>query len=204
MHTHFNRSWQLHPALLIGSAAVLFWASLLAFGGLLEGDAYAIHPVALLGARGIERAMAFNVLGFILPGLLLALAALAWRQSIPDVGDWPMRIAIRLGMLSALAFALQGLLPLDSRDLDALDSRLHAAAWTLWWVAFVPAALLLAHGMRLLPRWRVPVMVSVTMAVLVVWLAMSPPVWMAPGIAQRWMLGLWFGWWLLVARQATG
>ncbi len=196
-----KRPLNLRPMVAIGSATLLFWGSLLVFGGLLDGYAHAIHPVALLGARGIGRAMTFNVLGFLLPGLILAATAWHWRQAMAEGGAWSARIGAWLALLSALAFAIQGLLPLDPRDLDAIDSRLHAAAWTVWWVAFVPAALLLARGVFRLPRRRALALASVGIAVLVAWLALSPPTGIAPGITQRWMLAAWFGWWWLLARK---
>lgn len=113
----------------------------------LPGYSHAQHPLALLGARGIPTAGWFNGLGFVLPGALALLAALGLRARLAQAG-WAARIGARLLQLSALAFAAQGLLPLDPEDLDAASGRLHAGAWTLWWIAFVPGALLLATGLR--------------------------------------------------------
>lgn len=187
---------------LIGISTLLFWGSLFAFGRELQGYSHTDQPVGLLGADGFDNAFAFNMLGLVLPGVVLACVAWRWRQSIADSDHWSIRIGTWLAVLSALAFAAQGLFCLDPRDLDATQSRLHAAAWTVWWVAFVPAALLLAHGLQRLPRRHALAWTSAGVALLVGWLALSPPEMGAPGITQRVMLALWFGWWWLLAGKA--
>src|SRR3546814_4546527 len=48
-------------------AVVLFAAAVAGFGAALDGSSQAIHPVGLLRARGMPHALAFNVLGFVLP-----------------------------------------------------------------------------------------------------------------------------------------
>ena len=48
-------------------AALIGVGSALAFGAALDGYSHAQHPLALLGARGVPHALAFNVAGF-LPG----------------------------------------------------------------------------------------------------------------------------------------
>src|SRR3546814_3200643 len=77
-------------------------------------------------------------------------------------------------LLSALAFAAQGLLPLDPRDLEADASRMHATMWTLWWVALLPAAVLLAFGSRARGPSRALGAASVALALVVVLLALLP------------------------------
>src|SRR3546814_10898701 len=80
----------------------------------------------------MPHALAFNVLGFVLPGVLAALVAWRLRASLDDGAPWAARIGAWLALLSALAFAAQGLLPLDPRGLEADASRMHATMWTLW------------------------------------------------------------------------
>ncbi len=127
-------------------AAACCLAALVGFGLALTGYSHAYHPVGLLGARGIERAAAFNVLGFGLPGVLLAAVAWRLRERLEPAGR-AARIGAWLWLLSALAWAAQGALALDPQDLDAAASRWHAVAWLLWWLAFVPGASLLAGGL---------------------------------------------------------
>lgn len=164
------------------AAAGLLWlAAVFGFAAMLDGYTHAQHPVALLGARGIERALAFNALGFVLPGLLVTWAAVRLRDALGGAG-WPARIGAHLWLLSALAFAAQGLAPLDPEDLDAGLSRLHATVWSVWWLAFVPGALMLALRSRAF---------AVALAVAVV-LAVAAALLTPPGLSQRIATAGWF------------
>ena len=177
----------------LATAAAL--ACAIGFGLALEGYSHAMHPLGLLGARGLPHARAFNLVGFVVPGLLLAGAGLGLRARM-DAAGWPLRIGATLAVLSALAFAAQGVFPLDPEHLDSGDSRYHAAAWTLWWVSFVPGAALLASGVR--PRWP-----HVAAAVAVPALALVLPAVIGGALAQRLAFAAWFGWWLLALRRRS-
>ena len=158
-----------------------------------------LYPVGLRGATGLPFALAFNLMLFVVPGVLLALSGQVLRGMISDAG-WLARIGIVLVQLSALAFAMQGVLSMDPSDMDAQMSRLHALAWMLWWIAFVPGALLLAVGAR---RGALFALVSVLAALLVPLIAVFAPIDLWVGIAQRLAFGVWFGWWVFVAGRVT-
>lgn len=135
------------------AAALCCLAALLGFGAALDGYSHWQHPPGLLGAQGIPRALAFNLLGYIGPGL--ALAWVAWRLLAAAHGPRATaRIGAWLWLWSALAWAAQGIVTLDPQDLDAHSSRLHALAWMLWWLAFAPGAALLAYASLAAPAWR--------------------------------------------------
>ena len=176
------------------AAASCLVASLAAAAG-WEGYSHARHPLALLGTAGAPAPGWFNALGFVLPGLLLAAMAL-WRWVGLARASWPLRIGMLLAAISALAFAAQGLFPLDPERMEAVGSRQHALAWTVWWVAFVPGAVLPAVG-NLRPR------LAHALAALAVPLAILalPAVLPAP-LAARMAFALWFGWWLVLSRGA--
>ena len=158
-----------------------------------------LHPVGLRGAAGLPDALAFNLLLFVVPGVLLAMAGQVVRSALHNAG-WLARIGIVLVQLSAFAFAMQGLMPLDPSDMDADVSRLHALAWMLWWIAFVPGAVLLAFGAR---RGTAFGLLSLAAAVLVPIIAVLAPIGLWVGVAQRLAFALWFGWWLLAAWRLT-
>ena len=187
-------------ALLIAVAAAVRFvlALLLAKAGLPEYSQL-VHPVALRGTAGLPWAFAFNLLAFVLPGVLLAIAGVLLRNGLIDRG-WPARIGIVLAQLSALAFAAQGLLPLDPTDADSHASRLHVMTWMLWWIAFVPGALLLAVGAR---RGAGFALGSVAIGALVPIIAVLAPIGLWVGVAQRLAFALWFAWWLLAAWRLT-
>ncbi|WP_303636282.1 MULTISPECIES: DUF998 domain-containing protein [Stenotrophomonas] len=137
-------------------AALLFVLAVLGFGAGLEGYAQVRHPVALLGAHGVPHALAFNLLGFVLPGLLAAVTAECLRRGLPAQAGWAPRVGSQMLLLAGLAFAAMGLLPLDVEDLHGPASQLHASAWMVWVLGFVAGTLLLgiavlrqAHGRAL-------------------------------------------------------
>jgi len=139
---------------LLGAvAAVLFLASVLGFGAALPGYLPLGHPVALLGAIGVPHAGAFDLLGFVLPGLLAAAVALRLLARVPVTAAWTLRVGGQMLVLSGLAFAAMGVLPLDASDIDSPASQYHASAWMIWVLAFVPGALMSGLGARQLPGW---------------------------------------------------
>ena len=180
-------------------ASGLFVASLLLAGTDLPAYSHWLHPVALRGASGLPGAMLFNTGAFLLPGIALVLAAQALRPALVGRG-WAARIGLTLAQLSALAFALQGALPLDASGQDERAMRLHALAWMLWWIAFVPGALLLAVRAR---RGAGFAVACLSAAVLVPLLAVLAPVDAWVGLAQRLAFALWLGWWLLSAAMLS-
>jgi hypothetical membrane protein len=173
-------------------AATLWAGGAIGFGIALDGYSHALHPLGLLGASGVPHARTFNVVAFVVPGLFLAGAGLGLRSRL-DAAGWPARIGATLVVLSALAFAAQGVFPLDPEHLDSGDSRYHAAAWTLWWVSFAPGAALLASGAR-------PRLLHVAAAVGVPVLALVASGLVGGALAQRLAFAAWFGWWLLALR----
>lgn len=173
---------------------VVFTAAVVGFGAALPGFSHVTHPVAVLGAKGIPHANAFNLLGLMLPGLLACSAMLALRQRLPRDAGWTVRIGAQLLLLSALGVVALGLLPLDPTDLHNPASSYHATAWMLWWVAFVPGALLLAAGLRGRDGWWVVARLSVLAAAGVLYAVLFAVDTLPAGIAQRLGFGIWWLW----------
>jgi cytochrome bd-type quinol oxidase subunit 2 len=182
-------------------AALVFVGAVAGFGVALSGYSQVWHPVAVLGAKGVPHALGFNLLGFVLTGVLAAVAALDLRHRLPADAGWPARVGTQLLLLSAMGFIALGVLPLDPDDLHNEASSLHATAWLLWWVAFVPGAALFAFGMRGRSRWRPVVTASIVAAAVVLFSALIAVALMPAGIAQRLGYAAWLGW-LCVASRA--
>lgn len=178
-----------HPRAAAVLAAALFAASVAGFGASSEGFSQLHHPVAALGASGVPRAAAFNLMAFVLPGVLGASVAQALRTRMSQA-RFLARLGVQVLTLAALAFAALGLLPLDSRDLLSRASQLHGAAWTLWWVAFVAGAVMLGAGMRDTPHARRSWAVALCgMAALA--FAIVLPGAVAVGLSQRLAFAAW-------------
>lgn len=182
-------------------AAIAFIGAVAGFGMALSGYSQVWHPVAVLGAKGVPHALGFNLLGFVLTGVLAAVAALDLRHRLPADAGWPARVGAQLLLLSALGFIGLGVLPLDPEDLHNDASSLHATAWLLWWVAFVPGAALFALGMRGRGGWGPAVIASAVAAGIVLFSALVAVALMPAGIAQRLGYAAWLGW-LCVASRA--
>src|SRR5690606_37753245 len=107
-----------------------------------------LHPLAWLGARQWGSAgTLFGGFGFVVPGLAAAGVALGLRADLPRAAGRPARIGAQLALLAALAFAAQGLLPLDLEGEEGGASRWHALAWLSWALAFPLGGLGLALGL---------------------------------------------------------
>ena len=186
------------------AAAVLFAAAVAGFGASLEGYLQTQHSVALLGAKGFPHALAFNLLAFVLPGMLAAVVAVDLRRRLPGDAGWTARIGAQLVLLSALGFVAMGLLPLDPADLESGASRYHGTAWMLWCVAFIPGAGLLAAGLWRKAGWRRFARPSLLAALAVLLAAFVLTDVMPAGIAQRLAFAAWLGWLVLAGSSRGG
>lgn len=160
----------------------------LGFGLALPEFSQLRHPLALLGARGVPHALGFDLLGFVLPGLLAAWAAVTAFELPPRA--WRHRVGVQLVFLSGLAFAGMGLFPLDPTNIDGPVSQRHATAWLLWAVAFVPGAA--ALGASLWTRAPGVAYGCLAAAALVAVCAFLPV--LPPALSQRLAFAAWAAW----------
>jgi hypothetical protein len=190
------KTWHRIVALL---APLLATLAIVGFGSALTGFSHADHPVALLGAHAVPMAKAFNLLAYVAPGLLLAALAWSWRGMVTvQATGFAGRLGLQLLVLAALAYAAQGLLPLEPRDLDAPASRLHAAAWMLWWIAVVAAAAALAWNAAR-SRAGGAAMLHLAIAATILFLVLEAGAGGDAPIAQRAAVAAWFAWVLVLA-----
>jgi len=108
-----------------GAAGLFVIALLLASVGVPEYS-HRVHPVALRGTAGLPWAFAFNLVAFVVPGALLAVAGVPLRNALRE-GGWAARIGLVLVQFSALAFAAQAC----CRWIQAMPIRTQAAC-TCW------------------------------------------------------------------------
>ncbi len=186
-----------------GPASVVIWLVALAvFGARLPFYDQMRHPVSLLGATGVPGAGSFNALGFVLPGLLAALAALGLVLRMPATASRPLRVAGQMLLLAGLAFAAMGVFPLDAQDIENRASQAHASVWLLWLVAFCAGAAMLRVGAARDAAWRPVATLAVACAV---WMLCSAFVFgsvMPVAMAQRLAFLGWALWLALLALLA--
>ncbi len=178
-----------------GIAALLsFTAAAVICGAIRAGYSHREQPLAMLGAIGTPGATGFNVFCFIVPGLFACAALWPLRARMSADAPWSAKIGARLTMLSALAFAAQGLLPLDADDIAAAANGWHASAWTVWWISFGAGCVLLAVSG--LPRGVLAINLIAVSGVLLLALLAWPGAMAA--IAPRLAFVIWFVWVALV------
>ncbi len=165
--------------------------ALLGLAGALDGYSHLEHPVGLPGAAGMPAAATFNVLVFVLPGAMAAVLAVRLRGRLPAGASPLAGIGCWMLALSGLAFAAQGLLPLDANQLDSPASQRHATAWPLWWVAFVPASAALALGLLRCADWRGFALTQAMLGAVVLLMVLAPTPWWPAPVSQRVALVAW-------------
>lgn len=190
-------------------AGAVFAVALAWMGAVVPGYDHAHMPVSFLGMRGVAQAQCWNIAGFIVPGLLVACFALSLQAPLRRDGAGALaRIGTWLLLISGLAFAGNGVFAYDLAEPDGMASKLHVAMLTIALLGFLPAALLLALGLRRRPAWR-------ALAAGGTWLALATLLsvmqrmgdWLPllhdnPGHAQRVTLALYFLWLALASQVA--
>lgn len=183
------------------AVATAFVASVLGFGAMLGGYSQALHPVSLLGATGVPRGTAFNLVAFVLSGVVGALVAIDLRTRLAKGAGWWSRIGAQMLLLSAMGLVAMGLLPLDPQDLESDASRLHGTAWMAWIVGFVAGAAALAFGLR---RQRAAPRLALSTGLAAAAMALTAfvmPDVVGAGVAQRLAFAVWFAWLIHAARR---
>ncbi len=183
-------------------AAVVWLLAVFGFGMRLEGYDQLRHPVSLLGAHGVPGGTAFSMLGFVLPGILAAVAALDLALRMPVTAPRALRVGGQMLLLAAVAFAAMGLLPLDVEDIENRASQYHASAWLLWLVGFSAAALALRLGSARDAAWRPLANLAVGCALWSLCSAFLFEIALPVAMAQRLAFLGWLVWLLGAARLA--
>jgi len=115
--------WQ--PVCLFGLfSAILFLTSLVSFAAMrTDGYTHGTKAISELGAINAPNALAFNLLGFVIPGALTVLFAIALlKLAKGKLGRAGPMLLVACG----LSFILAGLFPVDLSDRDSLTSIAHA------------------------------------------------------------------------------
>src|SRR5688500_2498093 len=192
------RSFGLHLGWISG---LLFAGAVYFAAADLPGYVHARHPIGLLGVAAAPAALAFNLVGYGAAGLALAGFAVALEAELMRRGLGRItRLATGMLLIAGLAFAAQGLLPLDPQDLDGPLSRRHAAAHAIALLAWLPFTVLLVLTLARVATLRgTALLAAVFVLGFGVLLAWPATVWLpgcaaSPCWAQRVVLLLYFLW----------
>lgn len=145
-----------HAALLGMVAGALCWSAMFLFAAVRPSYSHLINAVSELGAIGSPNALLWNLIGFITPGLMLAVAGAALAASISPKG-WKSA-ACWLLVISGLAFAGTGVFPAEMRDgavlVTSASTRGHFIMSLIHGITWVIAAALLVPPMKRSKDWR--------------------------------------------------
>jgi hypothetical membrane protein len=184
-------------------AWILFWAASVVFGALRPSYSHVVNTISELGAVGTPHATAWNVLGFIVPGVLLAIVGATIARAANVQRSSSRTIATALLALSGLAVAGQGLMPAEMvngvADVTSASTRGHFISSLISGAAWAVGALLLVTPMRTNSTWRGLHIVSVVLVVLTLVASFVLRGALPDGLAQRIGNAFFCGWFVLMS-----
>ncbi len=183
-------------------AFVAFWAALAGFGAAHPDYSHSTKAISELGVIGAPHALAWNILGFMVPGVLLAICGSGLALSIDERKGllwWTL-------ILSGVGFAGTGLIPAEMHNGSPLRTSSltigHALMSILSGIAWSIATFVLARRVALNPCWSGTTRVAwgLALAGLLGMLARVLPAFeFRPGLAQRVAFATYFSWYLVMS-----
>jgi len=176
------------------AAVVAFWTALFGFAAAYAGHSHSHKAISELGAFGAPHALAWNLIGFIIPGVLLATCGAGLGRAIEVSGR--ATALYWLLVMSGVGFAGTGVIPVEMRQgspfMQSPFTIGHVAMTLLSGVPWIIAAFLVAARVRLNPTWQASRGVSIILAAaciagfaLNIFATALPVLAHRPGLAQR-------------------
>ena len=170
-------------------AWLLFWAASVVLAAFRPGYSHVVNTISELGAVGTPHAAVWNVLGFIIPGVLLAISGAAIARTANRDPSLSRMLATFLLVLCGLAVAGQGVMPAEMvdgvADVTSTSTRGHFISSLISGAAWVVGALLLVGPMKRNPHWQGLYIVSVVLVVLTLGASFVLRGTLPDGLAQR-------------------
>jgi hypothetical membrane protein len=186
----------------IGACAI-FWSASFAFGALRPGYSHSIHTISELGVIGAPNATLWNIVGFIVPGLLLAVTGGALARAVRRERSNTLVLAGLLLVVAGLAVAGQGLIPAEMirgvADVTSPYTRGHFISSLVSGAAWAIGALLLVKPMKQNPDWRGWRIVSVVLVIMTLIASFTLRGVLPDGLAQRIGNIIFHAWFILMS-----
>ncbi len=192
----------------LGPLAFLsFVVSFLVFGAIQPGYSHALNMISELGMQGAPNALAWNLVGFGLTGVLALAFAWGLRAAL-----LPARSATAVAILVAIAgagWAALGLFPASHAFQPSSATTLHFIAVAVNYLAFLASCVVFAVGLRREVYWRRWVPLAILMAALGLGSFLIPAAIVPVGLSQRLGLLVYFVWllglgWAALRRRPRG
>lgn len=188
-------------------AFAVFWVALFAFGAARPDYSHFHKAVSELGVLGAPHALAWNLIGFIVPGLLLALLGAGLATAI----DGRRGVLWWLLVLSGLCFAAAGVVPGEMRNgspmLESPLTQGHLLMANVSPLLWAIASFLLIRRVKKNPSWIPFATLAIVYAVVcvggflssIVVSAAIPGIAHNPGLVQRFCFAFYFSWFLIMS-----
>ncbi|HEY7447136.1 MAG TPA: DUF998 domain-containing protein [Vicinamibacterales bacterium] len=175
---------------LLGIGAwILFWAASVTLAAFRPSYSHIVNTISELGAVGTPHATAWNVLGFIIPGILLALTGATIARTANMEPSLSRTLATVLLVLCGLAIAGQGVMPAEMAngvaDVTSVSTRGHFISSLISAATWVVGALLLVGPMKRNPNWQSLHIVSAALVALTLVASFALRGTLPDGLAQR-------------------
>lgn len=185
------------------TACVVFWGASFVFGALRPSYSHAVNAISELGVRGTPNATMWNIVGFVVPGLLLALTGGVVAHAIDREKSWSGNLSRLLLVLAGLAIAGQGVIPAEMTngvaDITSPYTRGHFISSLVSGAAWAIGVLLLIGPMSRNPEWRRWRLVSLVLVVLAFVASFSVRGTLPDGLAQRLGNAIFSAWFVLMS-----
>ena len=191
-------------------AMVVFWGALFVFAAMYPGYTHFHKAISELGAFGAPNAIAWNLIGFIIPGILLAVCGAGVAIQI----DGRRTSLYWLLIVSGLGFSGTGMIPAEMQD----GSPFMESAWTIGHIVmtfasgfpWVIATVILVLHVKRSSYWEKLTTICsglsfFAIASLFLNIAASELPYLSdnPGLAQRVAFAFYFAWFLIVGLLFT-
>lgn len=180
------------------SAPTLFWITYLVMSNLRPEYSFLTKAVSELGSLDAPNKWSWNVLGYILPGILIAIYSFGLYKNItPDGGN---RIPLIAFILSGLFMSLSGVFPGDFENRQSTTMLLHTVGSFGSYIFFLIGAFTYPKQMKKSEYWRK----SIKPTILFTWLTILFGSWpfifpSTPSVGQRIVFFFYFLWILYTA-----
>ena len=189
---------------LLGIGAwVLFWTASVVLGAFRPSYSHVVNTISELGAVGTPHATAWNVFGFIIPGLLLAIAGAAIARTANPEPSLSRTLATVLLVLCGLAISGQGVMPAEMAngvaDVTSTSTRGHFISSLISGAAWAVGALLLVGPMKRNRNWQSLYIVSAVLVALTLVASFTLRGTLPDGLAQRIANAFFCVWFILMS-----
>ncbi len=192
------------PLITGALAGAIFWCALLMFGALRPEYSHFNQAVSELGFFGAPNALAWNLIGFITPGVLVSICGATIALKLGKRRDSLYWLFVISGLGFAGAGALPAEMPNGSPDMESYWTIGHLLMTFVSAIPWVIAAFLLAHRARKLISNSSIVIATYALALFAVSgllpNAIAPSIsFLAenPGLGQRTGFAIYFIWFLV-------